>query len=182
MTPRLLELLHQQRASGYADVAGAHASATIPLSDRLVTAFVQEQLPPSVPVRELEIRAHARNRFSVRVRLTRPALMPPISLNLSIEEQPQLPHKPFIVLRMASGGGLFSLAGSALRFLNLLPPGIHLDGDRIDVDLRALLEQRGMGEVLEFVEHLEILAEEGRFVLSVRGGVRSAERHPDEPR
>jgi hypothetical protein len=171
MNPRLLELFHQQRASGYADVAGAHASATIPLSDRLVTTFVQEQLPPAAPVRELDIRAHAGNRFSVRVRLSRPALLPPISLNLFIEEQPQLPDRPIVVLRMASGGGLFSLAGSAMRFLNVLPAGIDLDGDRIAVDLRALLEQRGLGEVMEFLQQLEVSTEEGRFVIALRGGL-----------
>ena len=170
LNSRLLELLRRQRASGFSDVAGATASATIPISDRLVTTLVNEGIPPTAPVRELDLRAHDGNRFTVRVRLSRPAFMPPISVNLLIEQQPQLPENPLLILRLASGG-LMSLAGSAIRFLNVLPPGISMDGDRIIVNLRMLLNERGVGEVLGCVEYLEVLAEEGRFVIDVRGSV-----------
>jgi hypothetical protein len=171
MNPRLLDLWHQQHASGYPDVAGAHASITIPISDRLVTTLAVENLPPTAPVRELELRAHDSNRFTLRVRLTRPALMPPITVNLVIEQQPRLPESPFLILRLASSGGLMSLAASAMRFLNVLPPGIGMDGDRIIVNLRTLLNERGVGEVLGYLEHLEVMTEEGRFVIDVRGSV-----------
>ena len=168
---QLLEILQQQRASGYPDVAGAHASVTIPLSDRLVATLVRENLPLNAPVREIDLKAQGENRFTVRVRLTRPALLPPVSVNLFIEHQPRLPEQPFLVLRVGASGGLMSLAGVALRFFSFLPPGIEMDGDRIVVNLRALLEQRGAGEVLDYVEHLEVMAEQGRFVISARGGL-----------
>ena len=171
MNPRLLDLLRQQHASGFPDVAGAHASATIPLSDRLVTILANERLPPTAPVRALELRAHDGNRFTVRVRLSRPALMPPISVSLFIEQQPQLPESPFLILRLSSSGGLMSLAGSAMRFLNVLPPGVSFERDHIIVNLRTLLHERGLGEVLGYVGHLEVMAEEGRFVIDVRGSV-----------
>ena len=168
MNPRLLDLLRQQHASGFPDVAGAHASATIPLSDRLVTILANESLPPTAPVRELDLRAHDGNRFTVRVRLSRPALMPPISVNLFIERQPHLPDSPFLVLRLGSSGGLMSLAGSAMRFLNVLPPGISIERDHIIVNLRTLLNERGLGEVLGYLEDAAVMTEEGRFVISGR--------------
>ena len=168
MNTRLLEILHQQRASGYPDVAGAHASATIPISDRLVALLARDNLPPTAPVRELDIHAHDGNRFTARVRLTRPAFMPPIAVSLSIDEQPRLPESPILMLRLASAGGLLAFAGSALRFLNVLPPGLQMDGDRIAVNLRTLLEQREIADALDLVEHLEVFTEEGRFVISVR--------------
>jgi hypothetical protein len=46
-----------------------------------------------------------------------------------------------------------------------------MDGDLIAVNLRTLLEQRGRGEALQFLDHLEVTAEEGRFVISARGSV-----------
>jgi hypothetical protein len=182
MNPLLIELLNQQRASGYPDVAGAHASATIPVSEGLVTTLIQQQLPATVPIRELDVRAHAGNRFTVRVRLSRPAFVPPISLNLLIEQQPQFPDRPVLGLRVLSGGGLFSLAGVAIQFLNVLPAGCQMDGDRVAIDLRTLAEQRGMGELLDFVEHLEVSAEPGKFVISFRGVVPAAERHHEATR
>lgn len=181
MNPRLLELLHQQRASGYPDVAGAHASATVPVSDRLVTAIINGHLPPSAPVRELDLRAHDGNRLTARVRLSRPALMPPISVTFAIDRQPELPQHPVLVLRVLSLGGLVAFAGVAARFLNVLPPGLAMNGDQITVDLRTLLEQRGMGEVLLYLEHLQVLTEEGKFVISVRGGVPRVRDSSEQP-
>jgi hypothetical protein len=171
MNPRLLELLREQYARGFPDMAGMRASATIPLGDRLVTQVVAEQLPATGSVRELEVRAHADNHLSVRLRLTRPALLPPLTFHLLIEQQPELPLRPVFVLRMTSAGGLMSIAGSAARFLNLLPPGIEMAGDRIAVNVATLLAGRGAGEVLEYLEQLEVTTDDGRFILSVRGGI-----------
>ena len=167
---RILHLLREQQASGYQDVAGAKASVTVPMSDRLVTRLVSESIPRTAPLREIELRAAAGNRFSARVRLSRPALMPSITVNLAIDRQPQFPSNPVIVLRLLSTG-LLSVAGSALQFLSVLPPGIRMDGDFIIVNLRTLLEQRGLAEYLGYLEHLEIATEEGRFIVSVRAAL-----------
>ena len=58
-----------------------------------------------------------------------------------------------------------------MRFLNVLPPGVSFERDHIIVNLRTLLHERGLGEVLGYVGHLEVMAEEGRFVIDVRGSV-----------
>ena len=130
--------------------------------------FLQEHELRTAPVRELDIHAHEGNRVTARIRLTRPAFMPPIALTLAIDEQPRLPDSPILVLRLASAGGLMAFAGPALRFLNVLPPGLQMDGDRIAVNLRTLLQERGLADALDLVEHLEVFVEEGRFVLDVR--------------
>jgi hypothetical protein len=163
-----LHLLREQQASGFPDVAGARASVTLPVSDRLVSRLVAQSLPSSAPISEIDLRAGNANRFSVRVRLTRPALMPPITVNLGIDQQPVLPSNPVLTLRLLSTG-LLSFAGAAARFFNVLPPGIRTDGDLIHVDLHTLLEQRGLADHLNYFEHLEVTTEEGRFILSVRG-------------
>jgi hypothetical protein len=163
----VLKLFLEQQASGFPDVAGARASATLPISDRLVTRLVAQSLPPSAPISEIDVRAGNANRFSVRVRLTRPALLPPITVNLAIDRQPVLPSDPVLILRLLSTG-LLSFAGAAARFFNVLPPGIRIDGELIFVDFRALLAPRGLAAHLNYLEHLEITTEEGRFIISVR--------------
>jgi hypothetical protein len=166
----LLKLFLEQQASGFPDVAGARASVTLPVSDRLVTRLAAQSLPPSAPISEIDLRAGNANRLSVRVRLTRPALLPPITVNLAIDRQPVLPSNPVLILRLLSTG-LLSFAGAAARFFNVLPPGIRMDGELIFIDLRTLLEQRGLGAHLNYLEHLEVTTEEGRFIVSVRGRV-----------
>ena len=52
----LADLLREQRATGFADFAGAQASATIPISDRLATRLIAGRLSPSSPVREIDLR------------------------------------------------------------------------------------------------------------------------------
>lgn len=172
MGSRLIDLLRQQQAQGFLDLAGARVTVKIPVSDRLVTTFANENMPPSGPVCELDVRAHEANRLSVRVRLRRPALMPPLSVKLTIVQQPRLPDAPAIGLRLSAPGALLALAGSAARAFNVLPPGVQLEGDRVYVDLRALLEQHELGEVLHYLEYLEITTEDGRIIFSARGGVR----------
>ena len=151
-------------------MAGARASVTLPLSDRLVTRLVAQSLPSSAPISDIDLRAGNANRFSVRVRLTRPALLPPITVNLAIDQQPVLPSNPVFVLRLLSTG-LLSFAGAAARFFNVLPPGIRIDGELLYIDLRTLLEQRRLAEHLNYLEQLEVTTEEGRFIASVRGRV-----------
>ena len=166
----LLKLFLEQQASGFPDVAGARASVTLPISDRLVTRLVVQSLPPGGPIGDIDVRAANANRFSVRVRLTRPALLPPITVNLAIDRQPVLPSDPRLILRLLSTG-LLSFAGAAARFFNVLPPGIRIDGELIFVDLRTLLDQRGLAQHLKYLEHLEVTSEEGRFIVAVRGRV-----------
>ena len=166
----LLHLLREQQASGFPDVAGARASVTLPLSDRLVSRLVAQSLPPSAPISEIDLRAGNADRFSVRVRLTRPALLPPITVNLAIDQQPALPSHPVMTLRLLSTG-LLSFAGVAARFFNVLPPGIRMDGDLIFIDIRTLLDRRGLAHHLRYLEHLEVTTEEGRFVVSLRGAL-----------
>jgi hypothetical protein len=167
---RIGPLLREQQAAGFRDVAGAQASATIPLSDRLVTRLASEFIPRTAPFTDVDLRALGGNRLSVRVRLTNPVMLPPVTVKLQIEQQPQFPSSPMMGLRLLSTGILL-FAKSITRLFDVLPPGIRLDGDRILVNIQTLAEARGFGEYLRFVEHLEVHTEEGRFVVSVGGRI-----------
>jgi hypothetical protein len=167
---RLLGLLLRQHASGFADLSGAAASLTLPVSERLLNEAVAAALPSSAPVRELHVKPLAGDRFTVRVRVGSSPLIPAINVSLLIEQQPVFPASPVLVLRMQSSG-LLSFAGPALRLLGALPPGIRIDGERIYVDLLRLLEARGLAHYLEYLRELEIHTVEGALVASLRASI-----------
>jgi hypothetical protein len=166
----LLTLLREQQAAGFPDIAGANGFVILPVSDRLLSRVIAARLPPSVPVSDLEIRADEGNQLVVRARLTRAAFLPPVKVRLVIEKQPQLPASPILVLRLVSEG-LAALAGTVLKFVEVLPRGIRLDGDKLSIDLAVLAEQYGAADALAYLTDLEIATSAGRVVLTARAAV-----------
>lgn len=171
MDPRIESLLNRFRTSGFTDLAGAEATARVPLGERLLNDLAAEFLPSSGPVREVQVSPQAGDRIRVRARLGSSSLMPPIGLTLAIERQPEFPASPVLVFRVEMGG-LLALAGPALRFLAALPPGIRLENDRLFVDLAVLARQHGAEEILNYVERLHVSSIPGAVVVAVTAAVR----------
>jgi hypothetical protein len=163
--PRLTRILEQLRASGFADVKGARISLAIPIGERLLNDIVAASLPPSLPVRDLTVRPRSGNNLQVRARVAKLDFLPPVTVTLEIDQQPRLPDVP-LGLRLRSFPGLTSLAGSILS-PDKLPRGVRLEGDRLFVDVRELLDRAGYGDVAPLVERLHVASEEGRLLLEV---------------
>lgn len=168
--PAFVEILHHLQSTGFRDIAGARVAAAIPVSERLINELVAATMPPNLPVREVSVRPEANNRFSVRL-TPRASMLPQLTLKLDIERQPEFPSSPVLVLRMATMGGLFGLAGAALPLDKMMPPGVRLDGERILVDLRAMAAQHGFADVLQYVRDLRVTTEPGRLLLHVDAAV-----------
>ncbi len=168
--PRVDALLSRLRASRFADFRGARADVTLPIADRLLNELIGAALPPNPPVRDVRITSRDGNRIGVRFKLTAAAFLPPLNLTLVVDEQPRLPASPTLVLRLEAGG-LLSMAGSALRFLDALPPGLSVEGDRIHVHLAILLADRGLGELLEYADEIRVTTVPGAVVVAIRAGV-----------
>jgi hypothetical protein len=152
----LVDFLREQQATGFADFAGAHVSATVPISDRLATRLIADHLPPATPLRDIDLRASAGNMVTVALRLARPAILPRFEIPIYIEQQPRLPEQPVFVFRVALPVGLAAIAGPALRMFDFLPPGVRMQHDRLTIDLRIFLQQYQAAEALDFVDRLEL--------------------------
>ena len=149
------------------DIAGARLLGEIPVSEALINRLIAQRLAAKeLPVTSLAIEAHDGGTLTAHVRL-RSAFVPPLKVLLRIEQQPELPQSPVLVLRWTLGklGALARMATPVLAGLNVLPPGIRVDGDLLGVDIGALLESRGYGEVLPHVAKLRVSTEPGRVVL-----------------
>jgi hypothetical protein len=166
---RLTALLERLRASRFAELKGARATVSLPIREALVNEAVTVLMPASVPVRGLRIQLHAANRLTVTARVAVSSWLPeiPVSATLDIERQPKLPDSP-LVLRISPG--LLSMAGSLFSSRISLPPGIRLEGERVLIDVRVLLESRGLGEALLYADEISVTTEAG--VLIVNGSAR----------
>jgi hypothetical protein len=168
MDPRLLTLLTRLQASRFAALAGSDARATIRIAAPLLNEAVATFAASTPAIRDVTIRPRAANHIDVNLKLARPAFLPSLNLTLQIEGQPQLPDHPELALRLSGAGGMMRLAGPAITSFGALPPGIRLDGDHLFVDLREVLRRQGQAELLDYVEQLQIMSEEGSLVLLVQ--------------
>ena len=163
---RFLRILEQLRASKFAELKGARVTALLPVPERLLNEVVASALPTSAPIRDLAVTVLDGNRLTVRAKLTKADFLPPIKLTLEIEGQPE-PPDGVLVLRVASVPGLMPFASTALSMFATLPPGVRLEGERLFVGLRTLLERNGLGEVLTYLESVRITTQAGRLLLDV---------------
>jgi hypothetical protein len=165
-----IDILRQQQADGFPGFTGAHLAAFVPIAAGVINELIAQTLPTSAPVSELQIEPEAGNAIRVHLRIARAPLIPPLTVTLLIERQPQLPESPVLVLRLASSG-LTVLARAATRFFDALPPGVRMQDDLVLVDIAELLNQRGAGESLRYLKALEITTAPGAMLVSIRASI-----------
>ena len=169
--PGLRALIDRQQAAGFPGLAGSEMHATIKISAQLLNEAVSGFLAAkAAPIRSVTVFPHVGNRIDVRVETAKP-FIPAITLTLVVDRQPQLPADPVLVLRFTGAAAMLRLAGPMLS--GFLPPGIRLDGDRLLVDLRAVLQPYDPGGLLAFAREIEVATLDGALVLFIHAGVGS---------
>jgi hypothetical protein len=154
------------------DISGAKLTGEIPFSDDVVNRVVAAQLANHAQIASVRVRAQEGDALTVVV-TPRSRLLPSMQILARIEAQPEFPHRPTLVLRwtMPALGPLALLAAPALAFFKAMPPGISVDGNRAVVDLRELLETRGLGDLATLIRRAAIHTRAGGFFLGVEIGV-----------
>jgi|KBSSwiS6_1023812.scaffolds.fasta_scaffold39611_1 hypothetical protein len=168
MDARLETILTRQQAAGFPGLSGSSVRATIRVSAVLLNEAVAAYAASASAVRDLSVTPRADNRLHVQLKLAKASFLPSLSLMLVIERQPELPQDPVLVFHITGAGGMMRLAGPAISSFGVLPPGIRLEGDRLLVDLRAVLADRAQPNLLDYAEQLQVLTEEGSLVLLVQ--------------
>jgi len=169
---RILEaLFEQQRSSGFPDLAGTEVAATIPVGDRLLNDLITRLLPHDGTVREVVLHARDGNEIAADIRIAKGALTFPVSLMFEIDSQPELPQRPVLGLRLKKAPLLLTLSGPMLRMLDVLPLGISIDNDRIQINLEALLARYDTAALLRYLTELRVTTSVGVVVLSVRARI-----------
>lgn len=170
MMDRWLEqLMRDVRAGQASDLAGTRVAGDISVADRLINQVLAEKIGGDGAVREVTVRPEP-GRARVTIKIARPSFLPPLSFVLTVESQPQLPASPVLVLRVGMMPGVAALLGTGISFMNILPPGHRLEGDRLFVDMAVVLNDRGYGWVLPYLRSLSVAFEAGRIVNHVEIG------------
>lgn len=148
------------------DISGAQVQGEVPVTDASVNRFIAAHLANHQQIESVQLRAEEGDLITVLVRL-RSRLVPPIPIRVRIDAQPDFPHRPVLVLRwtMPGLGPLAMFAAPALAFFKKLPPGISADGDRVSVDLRDLMQRRGLGDAAALIRRAAVHTRSGGFVL-----------------
>ena len=168
MDPRLSSIIAGLQSTRFADLAGSESYSVIRISERLLNEAVATFLSASTMIKTVTVHPRAANQIDVQLKLAKPAFVPAFNITLHVDQQPQLPDHPVLVLRMSGAGGLLRLAGPAIESSGALPPGIRLESDRVFVDVRRLLEQNGRADPLQYAEQLQVLSEDARLIVAVQ--------------
>jgi hypothetical protein len=151
--------------------AGARAAGEVPLSDEFINRLIAERLANHAQISSLHVAAQQGDAIAVEI-IARARLIPPLRILARIERQPE-PQNPILLLRwsMPSAGPLALFAAPVLSYFKAMPPGVRMEGDRLEVDVRELLVSRGMEEVLAFIRRLEIHTRPGAVIAQFEVGV-----------
>jgi hypothetical protein len=170
--PRLSRIFVEQQSLGFSGLSGSELSGTVRLSDALLNTAIAIALPPDGIVRTVIVRSYENNRLDAKVTLARPSFLPPLTVQLAVDRQPDLPGNPLLALRLIGGAGsLLKLTSSFVRRAAALPPGISIEGDRVLVDIRAVLQARGQAAFLEFAKQVSVTTEDGGLAVFVQARV-----------
>ena len=120
----------------------------------------------STPVRQVDIRPRDDDQLDAIVTVSWP-FVPPLKVAIAVERQPQFPSPPVLVLRWSALGGLGAIASRLIAFLGRLPPGIRLDGNRVELDIPVLAARSPAAPLLRFVTALELHTAADRAVILV---------------
>ena len=150
------------------EVRGSAFGGEIPLTAALVNRLLARQLARrGGPIAGVVLEPHEGQRFTANLELRGQPFLKDARVEVQIEKQPELPDHPMFLLKW-SMPGLGPLARMAAPFVSQfkqLPPGIRIDSDHVLIDLRALLDSLGYGELLAHLTGLHVQTKEGAFVV-----------------
>ena len=148
-------------------LSGGVISGEIPLTVDVINRLIARKLAasPSSPIVSADVDAHENEAFTIHLRLRGP--LPALNVEMRIDHQPQLPGDATLGMRwsLKGLGPLAMLAAPLASYFKVLPPGIRLEGDRVWVDVHALLRAQGAGDLVPFMSGIRVITRERRFVL-----------------
>lgn len=165
VNPFALEVLNHLRSSGFRDLASTQLTLDLPLTDEWVNDLLAAWIAYAPgAVRELRVRTLGDTRVEMVIRLTRLSFVP-LTVHFHIESQPEIPASPVLVLRWQTLGPAVTALMTRALSLARLPVWMVLAGDRVAINLFALLQQNGLDWLNPLISSVSLTAEPGRLLL-----------------
>ena len=150
------------------EIAGSVFAGEVPLPNALVNRLIARRLAAAQsPIAGVRVEAHDGNRLTIVLSM-RGSLIPDVTIEAQIEEQPHFPAPAVLWLRwtLPAMRALSFFAAPALTYFKKLPPGVRVEGDRIAVDFAELLRSRGLGELIDYVTRVNVTTREGAIIVA----------------
>lgn len=156
------KIFRQLLDNNFADLAGLHADATIPVPQQLVNELLAAQLAGNRKITACLVSIHEQNRMDIHLKT--PLVPWTLDLKLKLFHSVDLESRPKL-RAFLENNILLSKIGSALR---AFPEGISLYGDQLTIDLGMFLNSEEQKRLLELVKSVEIRTEQDKLILDVR--------------
>jgi hypothetical protein len=149
-----------------AELAGTGLAGEVPVTGTVLNRLIAQWLEGSqLPVTAVQVEPQDGQQFLIRLTL-RVRLAPAVTIAAHIDQQPTFPQDPVLTLRWTLPGlGPLAMIVSPIISSFALPPGIRIQADRVTIDVRETLQARGLGEVAEYLEGLQLHTREGAFLV-----------------
>jgi hypothetical protein len=160
-------LFSDLQSTAFKDIAGTSISARVPIAPSLLSRIASEALrATALPIRAVDIRPRAGDRFDVVVTLKWPPL-PRLTIPVTIERQPGFPDSPVLLLRWSFLGSLGAMAAQLTRALDRLPAGVRNERDRLTLHLPTLAAGTAAAPAMRHVKRAELHTTEHHIVVQV---------------
>ncbi|MGH9315382.1 MAG: hypothetical protein ACRD09_00930 [Vicinamibacterales bacterium] len=157
MKSSLAGLFDDLRRGRFTELAGSRAAIDLAIPEALINRALADALAGSEGrLRGVTVVVHPDDRFHLDLQLS-PSVLPSIAVEAVLDRQPALPESPEFVFRWRTLlPGLAALAGSAASFFKALPPGVRMEGDRVFVDIRPILDRAGAADLPPLLSELRL--------------------------
>jgi hypothetical protein len=156
------DILFRLVNSGFLELAGLQADASIPLPESLVNEITGIALRGSRAIADCRLSIHNENRVAVSLRTQ---LWPwPLHLRLRLERSVDLTDAPKIRAKLEN----HVLLGKIGAVLKALPEGISLKNNQVVIDVQTVLTAPEQRRLLKLVKSMEIHTEEAKVILDVK--------------
>lgn len=156
------KIFRQLLDHNFADLAGLHADATIPVPQQLVNELIAAQLAGNKKITACHVSIEEQNRMDVHLKT--PLVPWTLDLKLRVFHTVDLTGSPRLRAFLENNILLSKIASS----LNAFPQGVSMYGDQITIDLGIFLDSSEQRQVLELIKSMEIRTEKGKLILDVR--------------
>ncbi len=164
------KFIEQQRINGYASFKGAFIRGSIPIKQEVINEVIRETvLRSSDLIRQMQLTVKDQNRIDVNLIIQKWILSKSFNFELYIEREISFPSSPTIKIWLpTSHGFLGSIAEILTTIFGFLPASVRVIGRLVEVDLKVILQEQNMGELVQLIKFAEIEGQRGIILVNFR--------------
>ena len=162
--------IEAQRANGYAGFKGTVIYGTIPMRQEVINEILRATvLKGNDLVSQIQLTVKDENQIKVNLTLQKWILTKNLDIEATIDPTIDFPNSPKVRIWLAQSHWFL---GRITQLLTSLfgPPaaGVQVKGKLIEVDLKAMMWQTSLSEVVRLIKSAEIRGERGQLQLKFR--------------